>query len=182
MARGENLLGESLVGVKWDWLEVIAQAERPAGTSVNVRGTWWLCKCRCGEKIVLPRQYITQKACKSCGCKKRKKTPEEIAADKAKAGRARAEQLKGKCGNYRMPMSLSKEDQRNLRNLLDICKCHRCRKVFEKTSPDWKYQDKDKRGKRRYYCSWHCYRGDEPTVKPKMSLTERAKLQSINAV
>lgn len=199
-----------MVGVKWGRLEVIAPAERPEGNEVKIRGTWWLCRCRCGQERVLPRQYITQRTIKSCGCAKRRtrqdampadtkddekkiaakppakkktlKTAEQVTADKAKAGRARAEQIKGKCSKFRMPMGVSKQDRKCLNSLLDICKCARCKKTFEKMSSEWKYQDKDKNGRNRYYCSWHCYRGDEPDVKPKMSLTERARLQSINAI
>lgn len=164
--RCEWLLGESLVGARAGMLEVVSQAERPEGSAIKFRGTWWLCRCDCGGEVILPRQYIKQKTITSCGCKKRKKTPEEIIADKARAGRARAEQLKGKCSNFRMPLSLSKEDKRVLSTLLDIRTCPECGKQFEKMSNDWVYKRRNSNGKYRYWCSWKCFRASETKKKP----------------
>lgn len=161
--RGSWLLGDNLVGHKWAKMEVIAQAERPEGNTLAFRGTWWLCRCACGKEKVLPRQYITQETSKSCGCLRLKPEPPK-----------QEKQEKPPQEETAVKMKLTKNDRLNLRDLKE-CKCKRCKKVFIRTSPDWKYT-RNINGHRHDYCSWDCYRG-KPAGK-KMSLTERARLQS----
>lgn len=191
--RGQWLLGESLVGKQCGSLEVIAQAERPENNSIKIRGTWWRCRCKCGKEIVLPRQYITQKTFLSCGCKKRKsaqpkaaisadvgrekKTPEQVAQDKAKAGRARAEQIKGKCDNFRMPMKLSKVDERSLNSLSSMIKCAECGKTFERISYDWVYKRRNAEGHVRWFCSWKCLRAADAKKCPLGNYTSAKALR-----
>lgn len=164
--RGSWLLGNNLVGHKWAKMEVIAPAEKPEGDTPMIRGTWWLCRCACGTEKVLPRQYITQETTKSCGClrlkpenpPKQEDPEQETKPQEAPAGRTK----------------LTKNDKLNLRDLKES-KCRRCKKKFIRTSTEWKYS-RLINGHRHDYCSWDCYRG-KPAGK-KMSLTERARLQS----
>lgn len=165
---GKAQPGDSLVGVTWGWWEVIAPAARPAGNTVQVRGTWWLCRCRCGREVVMPRQYIRTKQSNNCGCRRRK-------AEKPLMDAEICRQKKPE------PIRLSRQDEINLRGNITMARCYRCKKVFEKISPDWKYAERDNHGRERYYCSWHCFRGDE-AVKPKLTLTERARMQSERAL
>ena len=162
--RGSWLLGSNLVGHKWGKMEVIAPAEKPEGNTPVIRGTWWLCRCSCGNEKVLPRQYITQETVKSCGCaRKTQKSPEP-------EEKTRQEKQNTPAGRVK----LSKKGLINLCGVKE-CKCKRCKKKFTRTSVEWKYT-KIINGERCDYCSWECYRG-KPGGK-KMSLTERARLQS----
>lgn len=163
--RGSWLLGNDLVGHKWGKMEVIAQAERPEGNEVMFRGTWWLCRCECGKEKVLPRQYITAEQVKSCGCGYRQPVKEPEPEEKTE------EQPDTQTGTVK----LSKQDMINLRGVIVERKCKRCKKLFVRTSVDWKYR-KTIKGHDYDYCSWDCYRGNN--TGKKLTLTERARLQS----
>lgn len=165
--RGSWLLGNDLVGHKWAKMEVIAQADKPEGNNLKFRGTWWLCRCACGKEKVLPRQYITQETVKSCGCLRAK--PEK--QPRQEAPEPEQEPKEAPAGR----MKLSKQDITNLKHMMTECKCRQCKKRFVRTSKDWKYT-RIINGHKHDYCSWDCYRG-KPGGK-KMSLTERARLQS----
>lgn len=162
--RGSWLLGDDLVGHKWGWMEVVGHAEEPAENKLNVRGTWWLCRCACGTEKVLPRLYITRQTVKSCGCMRRKKaTPTPRVQDKQQA--------------IKKDKKLSKQDQDNLKSLGHYTTCDGCGKTFIRPDQYWKYKKTDGHRRVTYSCSWTCYRR-ENAKKPKMTLTERARLQS----
>lgn len=155
-------------------LTVKAQVEKPEGLSKHRRGAFWRCECRCGGVKIASAYNLKKGNISSCGCIVREKN------EKAKARTAER-----KTGGYETSgkrVTLNKEDRRNLDGGQMICICAECKETFERISSDWKYQDKDKHGKRRYYCSWHCYLGKDAASRPKMTLTERARLQSINAI
>lgn len=50
--------GDDLTGTEFGWWTVLRQVEKPPDVTLKIRGTWWLCRCRCGKEQVLPRQYI----------------------------------------------------------------------------------------------------------------------------
>ena len=54
----------NLKGQKFGKLTVICKSE-----NINKR-TAWLCKCDCGQKIIVKTGYLTNGDTKSCGCKK----------------------------------------------------------------------------------------------------------------
>lgn len=164
--RGSWLLGDDLVGHKWGKMEVIALAERPEGNDIKFRGTWWLCRCECENEKVLPRQYITLENVKSCGCRRRKQTKEREPEEKQE----KKPDTKPPEGSI-----LTETDMLNLRNLIDERKCKRCKKMFVRTSSEWKYRAKVN-GRNCEYCSWDCYRGKN--TEKKLTLTERARMQS----
>lgn len=167
--RGSWLLGDDLVGHKWGKMEVIAPAERPEGNYITFRGTWWLCRCECGKEKVLPRQYITNEQVKSCGCGRRK--PAKKPEPERKPEKTPEREKVTKTGMVK----LTKNDMFNLSTIIHERKCKRCKKVFVRTSKDWKYR-KTINGKQHDYCSWDCYRGNN--TGKKLTLTERARLQS----
>lgn len=159
-------MGNDLVGHKWGKMEVIAKAERPEGNYITFRGTWWLCRCKCGNEKVLPRQYITSETVKSCGCGHRKAEKEQ-----------EPEQKPRKKQDTQPPEGgiLTKNDMINLRGVVEEHTCKRCKKLFARTSKEWKYT-KMVNGLRYDYCSWDCYRGND--TGKKLTLTERARMQS----
>lgn len=59
MSKSENLTGQV-----FDRLTVIKRAENQKGR------TAWLCKCACGNEIVVISRYLKTGKRKSCGCKK----------------------------------------------------------------------------------------------------------------
>jgi len=59
-----------LTGMTINNLEVIREAEKPEGKNI---GSYWLCKCSCGNYKILRGSHIKSGAVKSCGCLKRKK-------------------------------------------------------------------------------------------------------------
>lgn len=144
--RGSWLQGESLVGTKVGDLEVVAPAKRPDDADVKIRGTWWLCKCRCGGEKVLPRQYIVQRNVLSCGCRKRRKAEErrkawELGIEK-KPRRVRDETKKAQ-----LPFGC----------MVYKSKCPNCKKEFERLSQEWAYK-RFVGTHLKYYCSWKCFR------------------------
>lgn len=167
-----------IIGKRCGLLQVISKAERPKDYEGQIKGTWWRCRCNCGREVVIPRQYITAKTKQSCGCLKRgagyelvkpKKTAAEIAEDKARAGRARAEQMRGKVKNFRMPSErerISAEDRKMLDGISRKCKCAWCGKVFERLSKEWTYKDMGPAGRMRWYCSYTCWRAVDREKKP----------------
>ena len=127
--RGSWLLGDDMTGKTSGWLEVIGLAEWPEGSTIKIRGTWWICRCKCGTEKVLPRQYITQKTVTSCGCKKR---GPKIDVD-------------------RQALIVTKERPKRVRKnpaglatsweeLAKTCTCAACGKKFERLSNAWAYK------------------------------------------
>ena len=188
---GGGEVRESIVGKRYGMMVVIAKAERPADFTGQVRGTWWKCLCTCGKTRVFPRQYLTGGIVKSCGCIRRhpptqmdkaaksSKTPEQIREDKARAGRARAEQLRGKVTNFRMggaKVEMNGEDRKMLDSISKKCKCAECGKLFDRLSSDWVYKTTKHGGRTRWFCSYTCWRAEDK--KPRRphgnSLTSRA--------
>lgn len=137
------LMGESLVGTKVGYLEVIAQAQRPEDAARSIRGTWWLCKCRCGNEKIVPRQYITQRTVISCGC---------IKTEKVKRAK-KAAVLDDTCGSVRE----RKKQKLPFGCLVYKSICPHCKKKFDRISNEWSY--KRVIGTHlRYFCSWKCFR------------------------
>lgn len=176
----------SMIGLRCGMLTVIGKASRPEGYVGQVRGSWWECRCDCGKTRIAPRQYLTSKTISSCGCTRggkapgeQKKTPEEIQADKVKAGKARAEQLRGKVTNFRMggaKVEMNREDCKMLDSISKKCRCAECGKLFDRLSSDWVYKTTKQGGRTRWFCSYTCWRAEDK--KPRRphgnSLTARA--------
>lgn len=168
----------NMIGLRCGMLTVIKKASRPADYTGQVRGSWWECRCECGKTRIAPRQYLTSKTISSCGCVKRaprediqphQKTLEEIKEDKARAGRARAEQLRGEVTNFRMPgsekLQINSEDRKMLDTVGRQCLCAECGKPFERLSYDWVYKSRTYHGRIKWYCSYTCWRAEDK--KPK---------------
>ena len=58
---------KNLVGEQFGQLQVIARAENTKNGTAQ-----WLCKCSCGNEIIVPTASLKQGLTKSCGCLKRK--------------------------------------------------------------------------------------------------------------
>lgn len=141
--RGSWLMGESLIGTRVGHLEVIAKAQRPPEAAPSIRGTWWMCKCRCGGEKVLPRQYIVQKTVLSCGCIKARKTER---AKKPQGMTTRAD-----------PCEVAKKTKTPFGCLVYKTICPVCKKQFDRLSNEWSYK-RIVGTHLRYYCSWKCFR------------------------
>lgn len=177
-----------MIGLRCGMLTVIGKASRPEGYEGQVRGSWRECRCDCGKTRIAPRQYLTSKTISSCGCAKRvpraevqphQKTPEEIKEDKARAGRARAEQLRGKVTNFRMggaKVEMNREDCKMLDSISKKCKCAECGKLFNRLSSDWVYKSTKQGGGAKWFCSYTCWRAEDrkPRRTHGNSLTARA--------
>lgn len=140
------LLGDDMTGKTSGWLEVIGPAERPEGASVKFRGTWWRCRCKCGNEKVFPRQYITQKTVTSCGCKKR---GPKIDVDQKTLIAAKEKPKRVRKNPPRLATSCEE--------LAKTCKCAACGKTFERLSYDWSYK-RSVGGKMYWFCTWKCLR------------------------
>lgn len=55
-----------LTGMKFSRLEVLGKAERPLTT--NHPGSFWKCKCDCGEESIARSDALKSGRIKSCGC------------------------------------------------------------------------------------------------------------------
>ena len=64
----KQLEGRDLIGQKFEKLTVIKRVPKPEDKSGY--GTWWLCECECGNKIITRRDYLITGHTKSCGCLK----------------------------------------------------------------------------------------------------------------
>lgn len=121
-------MADSLVGRRFGRLVVVGLAERPPDARCKMRGTWWLCRCRCGREKVVARNYLVQNNVTSCGCLKRGRTPKE-------------------------PVKFAS----SLSRLATECTCAACRKPFERLSEQWAYKA-TVGTKLRWFCSWRCLR------------------------
>ena len=140
-----RLRSESLEGKTFGWLKVIAPAERPPEGSRKARGSWWLCRCRCGNEKIVARGYLVQKNVTSCGCKKRRPKASD---DLIPAIRFTGKPEK-KSANIKLASSCS--------GLATECLCANCGKTFDRLSDKWVY--KTTIGTRlHWFCSWKCLR------------------------
>lgn len=53
-------------GKRYGRLTVIERAERPLRTTKTC--AWWLCRCDCGEEVVIYGSNLTDGRTRSCGC------------------------------------------------------------------------------------------------------------------
>lgn len=146
---------EDLTGKTFGRLTPIERVEKPAGLSDNRRGAWWRCRCSCGGEKIASAYNIKRGNVASCGCLARDRDA------KAKAGKARAQNLKGKnCTNFKTPGG---DNIISFGGLTVECKCYTCKKTFDKLSADWRYKATIA-GHLRFFCTWKCYR--QATNKP----------------
>ena len=47
-------------------LTVVGRAPRPAYHAR--KGAWWLCRCECGNEVIVPGTNLRSKNTRSCGC------------------------------------------------------------------------------------------------------------------
>ena len=66
MARYEDLTGKT-----FNYLTVIELKEK------NKKGTRWLCKCNCGNRVIVLASHLKDGHTKSCGCFRKNKSKEE---------------------------------------------------------------------------------------------------------
>lgn len=59
---------KNLTGLKFGRLTVIKQVDPPEHLRGKGVGTFWLCRCICGNEKVIPRNSLVTGATKSCGC------------------------------------------------------------------------------------------------------------------
>ena len=93
-----------LVGQRFSRLQVLKQAQSISG---NAR---WLCKCDCGNEVVVYGSRLRSGATKSCGCYMRES-----------ASQRRASDLAGKKFNYLTVLGFDHQDDRN--NYVWKCEC-----------------------------------------------------------
>lgn len=148
--RGSWLIGESMVGKTSGELVVIEQAERPADAPKSIHGTWWLCRCSCGNERIVPRNWLINQHTKSCGClKKGRKTGTKINPTVQKPRKVRKTKEESEKQKIRIATSCEQ--------LAYECVCPVCKKTFERLSREWVY--KATIGSRLYwFCSWRCMR------------------------
>ena len=71
---------DSLIGQRFGKLQVIARSEPPEG--VNDAGTFWLCKCDCGNEKIIMGKSLREGHTRSCGCLKKDIGAEKILGEK----------------------------------------------------------------------------------------------------
>lgn len=147
LANPHWLQGDDLTGTEFGWWTVIRQVEKPTDATIKFRGTWWLCRCRCGTERVMPRQYIISRQTGSCGCRKRKKQKPDVKKLTPKPEKEKKRQRKH-------PPGLDI----NFDRLVKECKCAQCGKTFERLSDEWAYKQVVAEGRKKWYCSWKCLR------------------------
>ena len=55
-----------MTGMIFDRLTVIERAPKPP---YNTRdGAWWLCRCSCGNEVIVPGVRLRNRRTRSCGC------------------------------------------------------------------------------------------------------------------
>ena len=60
---------KDLTNQKFNYLTAVHPVKKPEAVKSKQLGTWWLCKCECGnQKVVRSRELIANET-KSCGCK-----------------------------------------------------------------------------------------------------------------
>lgn len=155
--RDGRAAAEDLTNRTFGRLIAKEQVERPKGLSEKRRGAWWLCECECGGKKIASAYNLKQGNIKSCGCMAKDR------AAKAKAGKARAAQLKDKnVTNFKT--TGGDNTIKSFGGLTVQCMCYTCKEMFEKLSSGWAYKAVIA-GRLQFFCSWHCYR--KATTKPK---------------
>ena len=70
---------DDLIGNKIDHLTIIKRAYIPDDKGKHAR---YLCKCDCGKELIKRKDAILKMRVKSCGCKSRKSSPEQIDTNK----------------------------------------------------------------------------------------------------
>lgn len=63
---GQNKI--DIAGQRYGRLTVLQRAQKPSGA---IRGTWWLCRCDCGELKRVNLTHLRSGRAKSCGCWRR---------------------------------------------------------------------------------------------------------------
>lgn len=69
---------KNLKGIKFGRLLVIEEAESFMGKNGEVQCAGWLCRCDCGNKVVIRSNSLRMGATKSCGCLNREKPSNNI--------------------------------------------------------------------------------------------------------
>lgn len=67
-AAEERERRQDLTGKRFGHLIVLAKAENPNGGV----GTFWLCRCDCGNEVSFSRRELVKRNIRSCGCRKKK--------------------------------------------------------------------------------------------------------------
>lgn len=142
--EGNWRTGNDLTGTVCNMLTVEEQVACPVDAPPSIRGTWWRCRCRCGNEVVLPRNYIVRKQTVSCGCTGRVHRPRKpyVPAEGTEPRRKR-----------NLPPGLAL----NFEGLAETTTCYACKEEFEKLSQEWRFKSKIG-GRMRWFCSWRCYR------------------------
>ena len=77
---------KDLTGCTFERLKVIGRAENYKSPNKHTVITQWLCECKCGNVVVVPRHNLKSGATKSCGCLKK-----DLLKERAKKKRGLAE-------------------------------------------------------------------------------------------
>lgn len=66
----EIMLGraQDLAGQTYNYLTCLFRVSPPKNRHEKNIGTWWLCKCKCGNEVMAKASDITNNRSKSCGC------------------------------------------------------------------------------------------------------------------
>ena len=68
---------KDVTGDVYGMLTVIKQVVKPS-YRVGKRGSWWLCRCECGNEVVVKANHLKTGNTKSCGCIINSKTEKQI--------------------------------------------------------------------------------------------------------
>lgn len=143
--RGSWLLGDDLTGRTSGELVVIGRTERPENASKKIKGTWWLCRCACGNTKVLPRCSIVNEHTKSCGCMKPGKKAATMSMMIAKPPK--------KVRREKAPEDIKLAS--SCEGLATECECPICGRTFERLSKEWAYKITIN-NRLCWLCSWKC--------------------------
>lgn len=150
---------------RFGYLIAREKVPRPAEATCSVRCSWWRCECKsCGGEKIVPLQYLKQGTTKHCGCRSVQR--QAIGSTAAVIRATRDKEARKATPNERD----------NLYGLMKTCRCAECGKIFERTSHEWAYQRKTTAGKRRYYCTWKCFRAKVTKKRPPENIQAAREL------
>ena len=81
---GQKTVKKNELGNRYGLLTVVKEYPGTSGV-----GTYWICKCDCGNEVAVRGLSLRSGACRSCGCYRRMSPAERAAAGLAPHGKER---------------------------------------------------------------------------------------------
>lgn len=100
MSNRKSTKPQNLIGRRYERLIVVAPAQRPKGKTTR---RFWLCRCDCGNEVVLSTAEFNKGAVRSCGCYHREEASERMRKTKTTHGKTNTRlygiwgSMKGRC-------------------------------------------------------------------------------------